>query len=133
MCKTTQGTALWKGTKNMASESAMIKLLKSKVSKLPKTCIKKLWSSHVNRDIDILVVTHGIACFYEIKIPGEQPTAWQYNQLAKWAASGAVTGWYDDVNELVADILNVPASFNLQVNLLREHEFAAEALRASKK
>lgn len=88
----------------MASENSMIKNMKSKVSKIPGCCIKKLWSSAVNRDIDLLIVVYGLACFYEIKVPGQKPTSWQYNRLAFWAASGADTGWFDDVDIFIKHI-----------------------------
>jgi hypothetical protein len=89
---------------NMASEAALIKNLKTKINRIPYTRIKKLWSNGMNRDIDVLIVTHGIPCFFEIKQPGEEPTDWQRNQLRWWSHSGAVTGWYDDMNKCVADV-----------------------------
>jgi hypothetical protein len=88
----------------MASEKAMIADLKRKVNQIPGARIKKLWSSHVNRDIDILIVIHGLACFYEIKQPGEEPNDWQVNRLEWWARSGADTGWYDNVDKCVARV-----------------------------
>ena len=91
----------------MASEKAMIATLKRRVNQIPGTRIKKLWSSHVNRDIDILIVTYGLAGFYEIKQPGEKPNDWQLNQLRWWARSGADTGWYDDIDILVAHIQDI--------------------------
>lgn len=112
----------------MASESALIATLKRRANQLPCTRIKKLWSSHVNRDIDILVVTYGIACFFEIKLPGQKPTGWQYNQLAWWARSGAVTGWYDNVDACIACIYDVPRTFSVEENLLRGQHWARLAL-----
>lgn len=91
----------------MASEKAMIATLKRKVNQIPGARIKKLWSSHVNRDIDILIVVHGLAGFYEIKQPGQVPNDWQVNQLDWWARSGADTGWYDDVDKLVAHVQQI--------------------------
>lgn len=88
----------------MASEKAMIAGIKRKVNLIPGARIKKLWSSAVNRDIDLLIVVHGLACFYEIKQPGQKPTDWQLNQLQWWARSGADTGWFDDVDACVGRV-----------------------------
>lgn len=85
----------------MASENSMIAALKKKIGSIPNTRIKKLWSSAANRDIDLLVVTHGIACFYEIKVLGKEPTDWQYNKLAYWSQCCGDTGWYDTVDACV--------------------------------
>lgn len=83
----------------MASEKAIVESIKRKLNELPHTRVKKLWSSAANRDIDILVVTHGLACFYEIKQPGETPTAWQLNRLDYWRTSAADVGWFDNADE----------------------------------
>jgi hypothetical protein len=95
-------------TKNiMPSENSMIAALKKKIGSIPNTRIKKLWSSAANRDIDILVVTHGIACFYEIKVLGKEPTDWQYNKLAHWSQSGGDTGWFDTVDACVKRVQTI--------------------------
>ncbi len=91
----------------MASEKALIEQLKRKVAAIPGARIKKLWSSHVNRDIDILIVVHGLACFYEIKQPGQVPNAWQLNRLNWWAVSGADTGWYCDMDKCVERVRQI--------------------------
>ena len=85
-------------------ESSMIKKIKRDVKSIPHTRIKKLWSSAANRDIDLLVVTHGLACFYEIKVKGEQPTPWQRGRLKFWQGSCADVGWFDDVDKCVMRI-----------------------------
>ena len=103
----------------MASEAALIDGLKRKVGKIPGARIKKLWSSHVNRDIDILIVIHGLACFYEIKQPGQKPNDWQLNRLAWWAASGADTGWYDSVDVCVARVTELAARADQHADVLR--------------
>lgn len=102
----------------MASEKAMIANLKRKVNLIPGARIKKLWSSHVNRDIDILIVIHGLAGFYEIKQPGEEPNDWQLNQLRWWARSGADTGWYDDIDKLVAHIQEIADRAQVHLELI---------------
>ncbi len=117
----------------MPKESQLIRNLKTKINKLPNTRIKKLWSNANNRDVDILIVTHGIACFFEIKVPGEEPTSWQYNQLGWWAASGAVTGWYDDVDACVADVQRVFINFNWQANIKLAAHWSQLAIEADNK
>jgi hypothetical protein len=116
----------------MASENSMIVSLKDKIGKLPCTRIKKLWSSATNRDIDILVVTYGLAGFYEIKILGEKPTAWQYNRLAFWAASGADTRYFDTVNACVLHVEGLQVTFNLNRNLRMATHWQQLAIEASK-
>lgn len=93
----------------MASEKAMVKTIRARVNALPHTRIKKLWSTGSDRDVDLLVVTHGIAGFYEIKVPGEQPSEWQYDRLDKWKAAGADVGWFDSVDGCVAHIKGLAA------------------------
>jgi hypothetical protein len=104
----------------MASEKAMIATLKRKVNLIPGARIKKLWSSAVNRDIDILVVIHGLAGFYEIKVPGQKPTDWQVNQLLWWSHSGADTGWFDDVDKCVARVQQIANRAALHKRTLAE-------------
>lgn len=116
----------------MAKESALIRNLKNKVNKLPCTRIKKLWSSATNRDIDILIVSYGIAIFYEIKVPGEEPTSWQFNQLAWWAHSGAVTGWFDDVDACVLEVSRIYDTFDLSKNLQKAATWQLKALEKAK-
>jgi hypothetical protein len=82
---------------SVQNETKMIKTIQSRVALLPDTRIKKLWSSGINRDIDILVVCCGLAGFYEIKVTGERPTPWQLARLKWWADSGADTAWFDSV------------------------------------
>jgi hypothetical protein len=88
----------------MASENSMILAIKRKLKDIEGVQVKKIWSSATNRDIDLLIVVYGLACFYEIKVPGKKPTSWQFNRLAYWAVSGAETGWYDNVDDLVERI-----------------------------
>jgi len=78
-------------------ESDLVKSIMDRVALLPDTRIKKLWSSGINRDVDLLVVCCGLAGFYEIKRPGERPTGWQANRLRYWAACGADVAWFDNV------------------------------------
>ncbi len=110
----------------------MIVALKTKVGKLPCTRIKKLWSSATNRDIDILVVTYGLAGFYEIKVAGEKPTAWQYNRLAFWAASGADTGYFDSVDSCVNHVEGLTHTFKVSDNLKKVTTWQLLAIQASK-
>jgi hypothetical protein len=88
----------------MASESSMVKQIRARVEALPNTHIKKLWSTATTRDVDLLVVTHGLAGFYEIKVPGEKPTEWQAHRLDYWRAAGADVAWFDSVDACVCHI-----------------------------
>lgn len=88
----------------MASESSMVRQIKARVAAIPHTCIKKLWSTSTSRDVDLLVVAYGLACFYEIKVPGEKPSEWQRHRLDYWKGSLADTGWFDSVDACVCRI-----------------------------
>lgn len=85
-------------------ESSIITSIKRKVAAIPNTKVKKLWSTAMNRDIDLLVVTNGLACFYEIKVPGERPTEWQTHRLDYWRDTGADVGWFDDADKCIERI-----------------------------
>lgn len=94
--------------KPVASESSMIRNIKAKVEALPNTRIKKLWSGGTaGQDVDLLIVTHGLACFYEIKVPGNVPTPWQHNRLEWWRKAGADVGWFDTVEDCVKRVAEV--------------------------
>jgi hypothetical protein len=93
----------------MTSESSMIKAIKRKAGTIPGVKIKKLWSSAANRDLDLFVTANGLACVYEIKIPGEQPTPWQINKMDQWRASAYDVDWFDDVDKCVSRIKNIAA------------------------
>jgi hypothetical protein len=82
-------------------ESDIVKAIKDRVALLPETRIKKMWSTGINRDIDLLVVSCGLAGFYEIKRPGKYPTGWQSDRLKYWVESGADTAWFDNVEGCV--------------------------------
>lgn len=88
----------------MASESAIIQTIKGGVRGIPNTRIKKMWSTGHGRDVDLLVVTHGLACFYEIKQPGEQPRDWQVGRIKYWQDALADAGWFDDADRCIERI-----------------------------
>jgi hypothetical protein len=96
---------LWKGQRICGmKESSMVTAIKRQVARIPGTRIKKLWSNQMNRDIDLLVVTNGLACFYEIKVPGEVPSDWQNARLDWWKEAAADVGWFDTVDACIARI-----------------------------
>lgn len=78
-------------------ESDIVKAIRDRVALLPATRLKKLWSTGIGRDIDLLVVSCGLAGFYEIKRPGETPTDWQNDRMEYWRYCGADVAWFDNV------------------------------------
>lgn len=91
------GVEAMKAKQTPVLESDIVKSILDRTALLPDTRIKKLWSTGINRDVDLLVVSCGLAGFYEIKRPGEKPTGWQANRLRFWQACGADVAWFDNV------------------------------------
>jgi len=49
---------------------------------------------------DIFGCINGVHFEFEIKRPGEKPTALQLRRLEEWKAAGALTGWFTSMKKL---------------------------------
>jgi hypothetical protein len=90
-----------------ARESSRLATLKRRVkAEVPAAKLKKFHSSGWQRDIDLMIIVHGQAVFWELKRPGAGNAVkpHQTNHLEQWAKAGAITGSGDDLDEILAAI-----------------------------
>jgi hypothetical protein len=87
-----------------ARESSRLATLKRRLKdEVPAAKVKKFHSSGWQRDIDLMIIVHGQAVFWELKRPGAADSVkpHQRQHLAEWATAGALTGAGDDLDALI--------------------------------
>lgn len=90
-----------------ARESSRLATLKRRVKEeVPDAKLKKFHSSGWQRDIDLMIIVHGQAVFWELKRPGAGKAVKPHQQqhLDQWAKAGAITGSGDDLDQILAAI-----------------------------
>lgn len=85
-------------------ESAVVKKIKDAIKELEYVEVKKIHSGMTGRDVDLLIVILGQACFYEIKKKGEKATDWQLARLRQWHKAKAMVGVYDNAEDCIKEI-----------------------------
>lgn len=95
-----------------ARESSRLQTLKKRIKEeVPDAKLKKFHSSGWQRDIDLMIIVQGQAVFWELKRPGaaEATKPHQHRHLETWAAAGAITGYGDDLDVIIAAVRKAEA------------------------
>jgi hypothetical protein len=116
-----------------ALEKSVLVRLKARIKAVPETELKKFRSDgNAGRDVDCLIVTHGQAIFFELKMPGMGEDAAKPHQRAKlrrWAKAGAVVGCSDSVDEIMRVVTETRHAAILKDKLLAEFQKCMDAVK----
>lgn len=86
----------------MTSERSIVKSILAYLNGMPGCLARKRWGGGmgVAGEPDITGCLHGHHFEFEVKRPGEQPTALQYHRLREWTDAGALTAVVTSVAEV---------------------------------
>lgn len=83
-------------------ESVIVAAAIAQLNKIPGCVAQKIHGSAYGHPLlDVLACKDGRMFLLEGKQPGKKPTARQEATMRKWAAAGAVVGWFTSAEEAV--------------------------------
>lgn len=78
----------------------------------------------MQRDIDLLIITHGMALLFELKRPGNAQGAvsFQRAKLRKWEKSARYTAVCDNVDEIVRVVEEIAEEARIKELLFEQYK-----------
>lgn len=98
-------------------ESALVKKTINELNKIPGCFVRKRHAGPWRKGLaDITGCINGIHIELEAKTGDNKPTRMQAHWLAKWAANGAITGWFTTTEQALKIVKNAHTERNNRNN-----------------
>lgn len=106
-----------------AKENTVVRRLKMVLKSIPQTEVKKIHSSAYGREVDLFIVTHGLAVIIEFKALGKlsEVSPHQEARLRRWRRAGAACGSFDRIETAEAFVRKIAARGQLFQSLYESH------------